>query len=144
MPGKPRTKPSKPSIPFIQKEPPAVGSRVKVWFDKNSQELLVQSDGGAISKDIYGVCLGDALFDTETTTRGAARRFAVETLLAVPGTREGQEVERQIRAAARGHLEFYWWRDNRWPISSARLACIAPPHGGFPTSLAVDPVAAKD
>lgn len=121
-----------------------IGSRVKVWYDKSSKELLVQSDGGAISKDIYGVCLGDALFDTETSARGAVRCFVVGTLLAVPSTREGQEIERQIRAKARGHLEFYWWRDKRWPISRARLACIAPPHGGFPTNLVIDPVAAED
>lgn len=135
----PRQKPAKPSIPHIQRQPPAIGSRVKVWFDKTSKDLLIESETGELSRDIYGVCLADVVFDTETTARGAIRCFASGRFLAVPGTRESSDIERQMRASAREHLDFYWWRDTRWPIVEARQAYIAPPHGGFPTSLAVDP-----
>lgn len=140
MPSVPKKKPTKPHIPYIQREPPAIGSRVKVWFDKGAKEFLIESETGAVTQDIYGICLGDVVFDTETTARGAVRCFVIGTFLAVPGSHESREVERQIRAAAPSHLEFYWWRDKKWPISKARLARIAPPHGGFPTSLVVDPV----
>ncbi len=140
----PKDKRPKPAIPSIQRQPPAIGSRVKVWFDKASKDILIESETGAIARDIYGICLEDVVFDTETTARGAVRCFATGRLLVVPGTREGTEMEREIRQAARGHLDFYWWRDKKWPIAKARQAYIAPPHGGFPTSLAVDPVGAAN
>ena len=140
----PKDKRPKPAIPSIQQQPPAIGSRVKVWFDKASKDLLIESETGAIARDIYGICLEDVVFDTETTARGAVRCFATGRLLAVPGTREGTAMEREIRQAARGHLDFYWWRDKKWPVAKARQAYIAPPHGGFPTSLAVDPVGAAN
>ncbi|MGV0819435.1 hypothetical protein [Martelella sp. AMO21009] len=53
-------------------------------------------------------------------------------------------MEHEIRQAAQGHLDFYWSRDKAWPIAKARQAYIAPPHGGFPTNLAVDPVGAAN
>ncbi|WP_048645258.1 hypothetical protein [Nitratireductor soli] len=140
----PKDKPAKPPIPYIQNASPAIGSRVKVWVDKASKDLLIESQTGAITRDIYGICLEDVVFSTEATARGAVRCFATGRLLAVPGTREGTEMEREIRQAARGHLDFYWWRDKKWPIAKARRAYIAPPHGGFPTSLAVDPVGAAN
>ncbi|BCH19613.1 hypothetical protein [Mesorhizobium sp. L-2-11] len=62
-------KPAKPPIPNIQNASPAIGSRVKVWFDKPSKDLLIESETGAITRDIYGICLEDVLFDTETTAR---------------------------------------------------------------------------
>ncbi|MEQ8451614.1 hypothetical protein [Roseivivax sediminis] len=140
----PKDKRPKPAIPYIQNASPAIGSRVKVWFDKASKDLLIESETGAITRDIYGICLDDVAFDTETTARGAVRCFATGRLLAVPGTRESTEMECEIRQAARGHPDFYWWRDKKWPIAKARQAYIAPPHGGFPTSLAVDPVGAAN
>ena len=71
MPSTPKKKPAKPHIPYIQKEPPAIGSRVKVWFDRGSREFLIKSEAGAVTRDIYGVCLEDVVFDTETTARRA-------------------------------------------------------------------------
>lgn len=134
-----KDKPVKPPIPYIQNTSPAIGSRVKVWFDKASKYLLIACETGTITRDIYGICLEDVMFDTETTARGAVRCFATGRLLAIPGTRESTEIEREIRQASKGHLDFYWWRDKEWPIATARQAYIAPPQGGFPTSLAVDP-----
>lgn len=140
----PTDKLAKRAIPHIQRQPPAIGSRVKVWFDKASKDLLIESETGDITRDIYGICLEDVLFDAERTARGAVRCFATGRLLAVPGTRESTEMERGMRQAAQGHLDFYWWRDKAWPIAKARQAYIAPPHGGFPTNLAVDPVGAAN
>lgn len=75
----PKDKPPKPAIPSIQRRPPAIGSCVKVWFDKASKDLLVASETGAITRDIYGICLEDVVFDTETTARGAVRCFATNS-----------------------------------------------------------------
>jgi len=68
-----RDKAVKPSIPYIQNAPPAIGGRVKVWFDKASKDLLIESETGAITRDTYGICLEDVVFATETTARGAVR-----------------------------------------------------------------------
>lgn len=126
----------KPAIPFIQKNPPALGTKVKVWFDKSSTHLLIESNG-TLARDIYGVCLEDVSFGTETTLRGAVRCFATGRLLAIPGTHESSTIQRQILKEADGFLDFHWWRDKKWPIAKARKAVIAPPRGGFPTSAAV-------
>jgi len=130
-----KNKSAKPSIPNIQNASPAIGSCVKVWFDKASKDLLVASETGTITRDIYGICLEDVTFDTEATARGAVRCFAKGRFLAVPGTRESTEIEREIRQAAKGHLDFYWWRDKEWPIATARQAYIAPPMADFRPAL---------
>lgn len=125
-------------VAYVDRRPPEIGSRVKVWFDRRSGDLLVEASDGAVSKSIYNVCLGDAVFGAEQTTRGATRCVVTGTFLAIPGTRESSDIEREIHGIAREHLDFYWTRDKSWPISRARLACIGKPHGGFPTSMAAD------
>lgn len=62
----PKDKRPRPAIPYIQNASPAIGSRVKVWFDKVSKDLLIESETGAITRDIYGICLEDVAFDTES------------------------------------------------------------------------------
>jgi hypothetical protein len=109
-----------------------------VWFDKNSQDLLIETPQGERTRDIYGVCLGNATFETEKTPRGAVRCFVTGEFLAIPGTNEGSDLARKIIRAARNPLEFYWWRDKSWPIQRARWALIQKPHGGFSTCRATD------
>lgn len=128
-------------VPFLQQDPPALGSVVKVWFEKREKVLFIEGEGGRRWRDIYGVCLEDVQFSTDATPRGATRCFATGKLLGIPGTNESHEVQRDILKQSRDHLEFYWWRDKRWPILSARLAYLSPPHGGFMTNVVVDPVA---
>ena len=136
-----KTKSALPPVPFVQNRSPAIGTRIKVWFDKPSRNLLIEDEAGKVSQDIYGVCLGDVEFNVETTSRGAIRCFVVGTFLAVPGSAESLSIQRQMHTERGRYLEFYWWRDRAWPISRARLAFIARPHGGFPTNLVVDSVA---
>jgi len=124
-------------IPWIGNSPPEIGSRVKVWFDKRSGDLIIETALGAKSRDIYGVCLSDAIFGTEKTPRGAVSCFVVGTFMAVPGSNESHEIKRAISARGGKHLDFYWWKNKDWPITTAALALIAKPHGGFPTCYAV-------
>lgn len=101
-------------------------------------DLIFESTEGQRSRDFMGVCISDAVFDPEPSARGSNRCFATGDFLAVPGSRESRDIESEIRARGRSHLEFYWWRDHTWPLRKARLAFIAKPHGGFPTSMVVD------
>jgi len=124
--------------PWVSSRPPAIGSRVKVWFDKKEQQLLVETKQGERTRDIYGVCLGNAVFETEPTARGAVRCYVKGDFLVVPGTNESSDLILRIRRAAQDRLDFYWWRDRSWPVSRARWAVIEKPHGGFPTCCATD------
>lgn len=130
----------KPKIFHIAKYPPSIGSRVKVWFDTKERHLLVEDETGRVTNDIYGMPLADVVFETETTSRGADRCVARGTIMATANTHEESEARRAIIQEARTSMEFYWTRDKQWPFAKARLALISPPHGGFPTSYAVDPV----
>lgn len=130
----------KPKIFHIAKYPPSIGSRVKVWFDTKERHLLVEDETGRVTYDIYGMPLADVAFETETTPRGAVRCVARGNIIAIANTHEESEARRAIIEEARTSMEFYWTRDKQWPFAGARLALISPPHGGFPTSYAVDPV----
>ena len=127
-------------VPYVDRQPPKIGSRVKVWFDRRSGDLLIETSDGMVSKSIYDVCLGEAVFETEPTVRGATRCVVRGAFLAIPGSHESHAIQSEIHAIAQQHLDFYWSRDKTWPIRSARLASIAKPHGGFPTSMAADAV----
>lgn len=133
-------KAEKPKIFDIAKHPPPIGSRVKVWFDTKERQLLVEDEADRVSRDIYGMPLSDVVFDTETTPRGAVRCVARGNIMAIPNTNEATEARGRIIHEARSSMEFYWSRDRSWPYAGARLALISPPHGGFATSYAVDPV----
>lgn len=109
-----------------------------VSFDRKSGSLIIEADDGTKTQDIYGVALGDAVFDVVTTARGAARCVVSGSFLAVPGTPKCNEIQRRILAEANGSLDFYWSRDKSWPLRGAKFAFIGKPHGGFPTSWAVD------
>lgn len=126
------------STPFVSSNPPAIGSKVTVSFDRKSGNLIIEADDGTKTQDIYGVALGDAFFEVITTPRGASRCVVSGSFLAVPGSAEGQALQRKILAEAKGPLDFYWSRDKTWPLMRARLAFIGKPRGGFPTSAVVD------
>ncbi|MAN76609.1 MAG: hypothetical protein CML24_05320 [Rhizobiales bacterium] len=61
----------------MQNASPAIGNRIKAWFDKASEDLFIEIETGAITRDIYGMCLEDVVFDTEITARGAVKWFAI-------------------------------------------------------------------
>ena len=109
-------------IPHVSRQPPEIGSRVKIYFDRKSGDLIIESPEGQRCRDFLGVCIGEAVFDTEPTVRGSTRCIVTGNFLAVPGTRESRDIESEIRAQGRSHLEFYWWRDKTWPLRKARPA----------------------
>lgn len=133
-------KTEKPKIFHIATFPPPIGSRVKVWFDTKERHLLVEDESGRVTYDIYGMPLSDVVFETEMTSRGAVRCVARGNIMATANTHEESEARQAIIQEARTSMEFYWTRDKQWPFAKARLALISPPHGGFPTSYAVDPM----
>ena len=128
------------SIPYVSDNPPAIGSKVSVSFDRKSGNLIIEAEDGTKTQDIYGVALADAFFEVITTPRGATRCVVSGSFLAVPGSVESQGWYRSIRAEATGPLDFYWSRNTAWPITKARLAFIGKPSGGFLTSTVVDPI----
>jgi hypothetical protein len=130
----------KPKVFSIGKQPPRIGSRVKVWFDKKDAHLMIQDETGNVTWDIYGVPLSDVVFETETTPRGAAHCVVFGNLIAITHTNEATEARQMIIREADRSMDFYWNRDKQWPFAGARLALISKPWGGFPTSYAVDPV----
>ncbi len=133
-------KAEKPKIFHIAKYPPPIGSRVKVWLDTKERHLLVEDESGRVTYDIYGMPLADVVFEIETTPRRAVRCVARGNIIAIVNTNEESEARRSIIHEARSSMDFYWSRDKQWPFARARLALISLPHGGFPTSYAVDHV----
>src|SRR6478672_2231398 len=91
----------KPRIVHISTQPPPIGSRVKVWFDRRECHLLVEDATGRVTWDIYGMPLADVVFETETTLGGAVRCVARGNIIALPNTNEATEARHRITVEAR-------------------------------------------